>query len=180
MKESKADLLLHPVRMRIVQSLISGKGLSVQQMQQRLTDIPQASFYRHLKKLVEGDVIHVVDERPVRGTVEKVYAIQKESVNLGPDELKNVTKEEHMAMFMKYIVTVLNDFERYIYQEDADFVKDMAGYRQATFYATDEEYVEFLQTIGKSVRTLIENDPGDNRKKRTFSTIVTTDHSPSS
>ncbi|QDP40345.1 helix-turn-helix domain-containing protein [Radiobacillus deserti] len=177
MKESKADLLLHPVRMRIVQSLINGTGLTVQQMQQRLPDIPQASFYRHLKKLVEGNIIHVLEEHQVRGTVEKVYGIHNEAIHVGPKDMKHVSKEEHMAMFMKYMVTVLTDFERYMNQVDADLVKDMAGYRQASFYATDDEYVSFLQTMGAALRTLIDNNPGEGRKKRTLSTIVTTDHS---
>lgn len=51
----KADLLLHPVRMRIVQQLIAGDPQAILQLAQRLGDVPQATLYRHMKLLLEAD-----------------------------------------------------------------------------------------------------------------------------
>lgn len=59
----KADALLHPVRMRIVQVPAQGRALTAQQLAEALTEVPQATPYRHLQKLVESGVLIVVDER---------------------------------------------------------------------------------------------------------------------
>ncbi|WKA54578.1 helix-turn-helix domain-containing protein [Planococcus shixiaomingii] len=172
MKESKADIILHPVRMRIIQTLINKRNLTVQQIGEKLADIPQASLYRHLKKLSDAGIIEVVEENKVRGTVEKVYGLPEQGASLSEEELKNAGPEEHMGFFMKFMATVMDDFERYVNQEDFNFVKDGTGYSQASFYASDEEYLEFVTTINSSLMKLISNGE-EGRRKRTLTTIVT-------
>ncbi|MBS4196190.1 helix-turn-helix domain-containing protein [Bacillus sp. FJAT-49870] len=176
MKESKADVILHPVRMRIIQTLINGRRLTVQQIGERLRDIPQATLYRHLKKLLEAKVIEVVEENQIRGAVEKVYALPEQAGSISPEDISKWTKEDHMDSFMRFISVVLADFERYVSQEEFDMLKDGAGYRQISFYVTDEEYMEFLQTLNSAAIKLLQNEEGENRRKRTFSTIVTTEN----
>ncbi|MBS4201025.1 helix-turn-helix domain-containing protein [Bacillus sp. FJAT-49732] len=176
MKESKADVILHPVRMRIIQTLINGRKLTVQQIGEKLHDIPQATLYRHLNKLLQAKVIEVVEENPIRGAVEKVYALPEQAGSISPEEISKWTKEEHMDSFMKFISVVLADFERYVSQKEFDMQKDGAGYRQISFYATDEEYLEFLQTLSSAAVKLLQNEEGENRRKRTFTTIVTSEN----
>ena len=77
MNQSKMKLILHPVRMKIIQSLLNGKNMTVQQLSQRAKDVPQATLYRHLNKLLEAELIQVVQENQIRGTVEKVYALKE-------------------------------------------------------------------------------------------------------
>ncbi|UHA58283.1 helix-turn-helix domain-containing protein [Metabacillus litoralis] len=79
--DSKAKLILHPVRMKIVQTLIGSKEYTVQQIAARLTDVPQATLYRHLNKLLEAEVLKVVKENQIRGTVEKIYALNEHEVS---------------------------------------------------------------------------------------------------
>lgn len=176
MKESKGEVLLHPVRMKIVQTLISGRKLTVQQMSEKLSDVPQASLYRHLKKLLEAELIMVVEENQVRGTVEKVYALPEISGQAASEEFLNLSKEEHISYFTKFMAIVLADFESYVSQESVDFLKDGAGYRQDVFYATDEEFQSFIRTMGQEMMKLIQNEPAPGRVKRTMSTVITAEH----
>lgn len=176
MKESKGEVLLHPVRMKIVQTLVNGRKLTVQQMSEKLPDVPQASLYRHLKKLVESDLIVVAEENQVRGAVEKVYMLPETSNEKNADEFLSLSKEEHVSYFIKFMATVLVDFESYVSQDSFDFLKDGAGYRQAVFYASDEEFQPFLSTMGQEMMKLIQNEPAPGRKKRTISTIITTEN----
>lgn len=81
MKMSKIKLILHPVRMKIIQSLINGKKFTVNQIAERVKDVPQATLYRQLNTLLEADLIEVVQENQVRGTIEKVYALKEQSVH---------------------------------------------------------------------------------------------------
>lgn len=176
MKESKADIILHPVRMRIAQTLINGKKLTSKEIAERLDDIPQATLYRHLKKMLDANVIEIVDENQVRGTVEKVYALPVQSKSISEEEIKHWNKDDHLNAFMKFIAIVLADFERYVEQENFDLQKDGAGYRQFSFYATDEEVQNFIGTIRNGLEELTSNDAEGARRKRTFTAILTSEN----
>ena len=55
-----ADLLLHPVRLRIVQAFLGDRALTTSDLAAELADIPPASLYRHVARLVDAGVLAVV------------------------------------------------------------------------------------------------------------------------
>ena len=57
---ASADLLLHPVRLRIVQAFLGDRALTTAELGTELPDVPPASLYRHVGVLVEGGVLAVV------------------------------------------------------------------------------------------------------------------------
>ncbi|WFR70984.1 helix-turn-helix domain-containing protein [Prescottella defluvii] len=68
-------MLLHPVRLRIVQALLSEEELTTNQLHERLSDVPIATLYRHVASLVKHDLIEVTDEQQIRGASEKTYRV---------------------------------------------------------------------------------------------------------
>src|SRR5689334_263466 len=122
-KEIKGDLLLHPIRMRIIQGLVA-QELTPLQLAETLTDVPQATLYRHLNKLVEAGIVKVVSERPVRGTVEKVYTVVRGAATLSTTDLLKTSREDHMSYFTAFVATLLHNFSNYLHQEkEIDFFK---------------------------------------------------------
>lgn len=174
MKETKADLIIHPVRMKVLQTLASGRRKTVQQIAEKLPEVPQATLYRHLKKLLDGSIIEVVEENQVRGTIEKVYALPKNNEVLSREEVLKAGPDEHLDYFIKFLANVLMDFESYIRQPNYDFQKDMASFRTATLYASDEEYSEFITKYVELITPLLRNEEAPDRKKRTLTNILTT------
>jgi hypothetical protein len=71
-----ADLLLHPVRLRIVEAFLGDRALTTLQLREELPDVPAGSLYRHVAKLVDAGVLSVVGERRVRGAVERTYVLR--------------------------------------------------------------------------------------------------------
>jgi predicted ArsR family transcriptional regulator len=169
---AKAKLLLHPVRMRIVQTLVGDRKLTVQEMGQRLPDVPQATLYRHLNQLVQGNIIKVVSQNQVRGTIERVYGLAQGGSSLSAEEFQKSTKEEQMEVFMQFISMVINGFGSYLEQDHIDLVKDGVTFRQADFYLSDEEFAEFIQSLGDVYRKAMQYEPAEGRRKRTISTII--------
>src|SRR5215467_1711411 len=53
---ASADLLLHPVRLRIVQAFLGDRALTTSALAGELADVPPASLYRHVAKLVRAGV----------------------------------------------------------------------------------------------------------------------------
>ena len=72
---SSADLLLHPLRLRIIQAFLGDRELTTGQLLAEIDGIPPATLYRQVATLAKAGVLVVVGERQVRGTVERTYAL---------------------------------------------------------------------------------------------------------
>lgn len=164
-------IILHPVRMKIIQALMNGKEMTVQEVAQRVEDVPQATLYRHLNKLFDAGFIHVVRENPVRGTVEKVYALKEPDIQSQEDFLK-LTKEEHLELFLTFTTQLFSLYESYLSQDHVDLVKDGVSYTVANLYLSDEEFMELMQGIGALIQPAIKNEPTPDRKARNIATII--------
>jgi DNA-binding transcriptional ArsR family regulator len=170
-KTSKTKLILHPVRMKITQSLLNGKRLNVQQIAERLKDVPQATLYRHLNKLLEADIIEVVQENQIRGTVEKVYGLKEQEVN-SPEDFLNFSKDQHLELFFTFTTQLLGLYENYLDRGEVDLLKDGVSYRVANVQLTDEEYMELIRGMGALIQKAMLNERTPERKGRNIATIV--------
>lgn len=171
MKDTKAKLILHPVRMKIIQLLVNGKRMTVQKFAERMKDVPQATLYRQLNKLLEADLIQVVEEHQIRGTVEKVYALKEQTIHSQEDILR-LSKEEHLNLFFTFQAQLMGQYEKYLEQEDIDLIKDGVTYRVANVYVTDEEYRELITNMASLLKKVLSNEPSPERKAKNIATIV--------
>ncbi|MFZ0447056.1 MAG: helix-turn-helix domain-containing protein [Bacillus sp. (in: firmicutes)] len=174
MSASKMKVILHPVRMKIIQALINGKEMTVQELSKWAEDVPQATLYRHLNKLLDAGFIRVVQENPVRGAVEKVYALKEPNIQSQEDFLK-LTKEEHLELFLTFTTQLMSLYESYLSQEKIDLVKDGVSYTIANLNLTDQEFIELMQGIGTLIQSAIGNEPTPERKPRNIATIIIPD-----
>lgn len=169
---NKIETILHPVRFKIIQKFLDGQSKTVKVLANELKNVPQATLYRQLDTLVKSDVLTITDEIPIRGTVEKVYSLNRESANISNIDLKGLTKEEHLQYFMFFLTQLSGDFETYLQKEDIDYEKDGVGYRQVALHLTDEEFLDFTRDLAKVFSKYLEITSADNRTKRIFSNIV--------
>lgn len=172
MKRSKIDVILHPVRMRIIQAMVGGKRLTVNELGQLLPDVPPATLYRHLNSLAEAGILVAVDERKVRGTAEKIYELREEGLEVSPEELAKATPEDHMRFFTRFVAGLLGSFGRYLGGGDIDFARDGVGYRQVTLQLNDEELQALLGENSALLRQAMTNEPRADRRARVITRIV--------
>lgn len=163
------ELLLHPIRMRIMQLLIPDKELTARQIIQFMPEVPQASLYRHLAILQQANVIEVSAESRIRGTVEKTYKLIQTDLR---QDLEKMSPAEHMDVFFTFTAHLLSEFNSFIYKKDMDFYKDGVSYRRMSVYLDDDEYKEFLESLNKLILSAIEKKPRAGRKLKTFATII--------
>ncbi len=175
---SPADLLLHPVRLRVLHALLGGEELTTADLATRLPDVPTASLYRHVARLVDAGVLTVVSERAVRGTTERTYAVDLAATHLGPDALATMSREDHRRAFTAFTAGLLGQFERYLEREEVDLARDRVGYREAALWLTDEELDELLGELRDTVAERTAHRPGPGRVRRTLATVVLPDDVP--
>jgi DNA-binding transcriptional ArsR family regulator len=171
MEESKVDALVHPVRLRIVLA-VAGKQMTPQQIAAALPDVAQASLYRHINRLSQAGLLEVVQEVPVRGTVEKVYAVSETNVRLQPSDLAALTREEHLRYFTNFVTLLLGRFRAYLQQEKFDFAADGVSYNTAMVNLSDDEYCELMKSMIALVKPLTSNELTPERRRRMMATIV--------
>jgi DNA-binding transcriptional ArsR family regulator len=167
---SVADTLLHPVRLRIVQALV-GRELTTQQLKDELTDVAQASLYRHVARLVDAGLLRVTDERLVRGGIERTYAVVESAVELGPAAFASASPEDHLRYFATFLGSLLTSFERYLRSVGPDRGLDNVLYEQIPFWLTDDELVEAAARWTEILEPLRANQP-DGRRRRTLLSLT--------
>ena len=171
--QSKSDLIFHPVRMRILQVLLRADRLTPGELGVALSDVPPATLYRHINRLAKGGVIEVVEERPVRGVVERVYAVNVQGgAYLSATEMEHVGREDHIRYFAVFLAGLLDEFERYLEQPAANPGEDGVGYRQFPVYLNDEELDEFLGAMNALILRAMRNEPQPDRTRRVLTRII--------
>lgn len=164
--------LLNPVRMKILQLFLQHETETVKRIAEELPDIPTASLYRHINKMVEDGILEICAEYKIRGTVEKVYRLKSNPLLQVNEQIKDASKEELFGYFYSYTMALLSDFENYLMGQDYDLVEDKVGFRSFPLYLNDQECEELLHTIKESLVKFENNKPGEERRLRKFSFVM--------
>lgn len=169
---ASADLLLHPVRLRIVQAFLGDRALTTAQLAHELGDVPPASLYRHVAQLTKAGVLQIAAERRVRAVIERTYVLRLQAAQIQPAELAAMTPDQHLAVFMAYAAGMLADVERYLMTGTPDPIADGARYRIAGMWLTDAEYTDFVRDLSAVFVPRLAHAPGNRRRRRTVYTVI--------
>src|SRR6516165_10361649 len=167
-----ADLLLHPVRLRVIQAFLGDRALTTSQLRSELPDVPPASLYRQVARLVDANVLSVVAERRVRGASERTYVLRTSAATIGADELARMTVDEHRQAFLAFIAGLIGDFDRYLDRGVIDLMRDGVSYRLLGLWLTDNELAELSGDIFTALQPRLAYAPGPGRKQRVLATVL--------
>lgn len=169
---ASADVLLHPVRLRIIKAFLGDRALTTGQLAGELKDIPSGSLYRHVAILTKAGVLQVVGERRIRGAVERTYTLRMFAARIQPGEVRAMSSEEHAQAFMAYVAGMLADADRYLASDPADPVADGASYQVGALWLTNAEFAELARELAVLFQPRLANAPGKGRRRRMFYTVV--------
>lgn len=169
---TSADLLLHPIRLRIVQAFLGDRALATADLRVELPDVPPASLYRHVARLVDAGVLSVVSERRVRGALERTYVLRVAAASINLQEIEQMSRPDHRHAFMAFVAGLLGDFDRYLERDEFDPVRDGAGYRLAGLWLDDAEFAELMRALARVVQPRLANPPKPGRRRRILGTVV--------
>jgi hypothetical protein len=169
---TSADLLLHPVRLRIVKAFLGDRALTIAELSTELDDVPVGSLYRHVGMLTKAGVLQVVAERQVRGAVERTYALRLAAAQIQPGDLQAMTAEDHAQAFMGFIAGLLGDFDCYVRSATFDPIRDRSSYRVAGMWLSDAEYTDFVDDLVRIAQPRLANAPKKGRRRRMFYSVL--------
>jgi hypothetical protein len=169
---TSADLLLHPVRLRIVQAFLGERALTTTQLRAELPDVPAGSLYRHVAKLVDGGVLVVVAERRVRAAIERTYVLRSSQARLGVEEISKMSREEHRQAFLVFVAGLIGDVDRYLARDKIDPLRDGASYNLAAMWLSDAELAELARELYIVLQPRTSNLPQPGRERRILATVL--------
>jgi Helix-turn-helix domain len=171
---AKAELIIHPIRLRIIEAL-QQQTLTTLQLAARLPDVPQATLYRQIKRLVAGGVLAVAGESLVNGIVERAYTLCEAAGHFSREEFAAIPPEDHARYFSIFLGALMTWMDRYLRQESYDTTAEGMTYFQVAMHLTDEEAqrfrIDLLDLVGRAGSA----GPGPGRRRRLLGAAVIPD-----
>ncbi len=169
--------ILNPIRIRIIEEIALQGSATTKSISEVMSDVPQATLYRHISNLVENKVVVVVEERRVRGVIEKVYGINNEPDSPMNFDSKNLSKKDLARMFSQFIIGLLAEFDRNLDNVNSvEETKNKIGFTSSSIYLTDEELVELSKEFGNAIMKRAKNQASPERQLRKISIITSTSY----
>jgi helix-turn-helix protein len=166
------DLLLHPVRIRIVHAFAGGRTLTTTELGTRLPDVPKTTLYRHVGMLAAGGLLEVTGEQRVHGAVERSYRLNRASTRISPQQAAAMTLDDHRHGFAAAMAALLADFNGYLDRPNADPTADMVGYVQVPLWLSKEELESMAEQVRAMLASKMDNEPTPGRRLYLLSPIL--------
>lgn len=168
-KPALADVVLHPVRLRIIQQL-GGRNRTTAQLREALPDIPQATLYRHVGALLDAEVIAVVDERRSRGAIERTLALGDRMAAIDHAELSAMSSAQLRSAFLTFLGDVTGDFDRFL-GADSPQTRELVGFARTLLYVSTKDLATIQAGLGELLAPYM-TEREDGRRRVSLTTIL--------
>lgn len=175
LNEKLMDSISNPAKCRLLIEIMRQGEVTAKYLAEKCSDIPQTTLYRHLKRMTDDGLLKIVNETPIRGTVEKTYALTFDPSD-PPSVLGENSGAMYMQLFFQYFLTFAKIFQEYCDTPGIDIKKDRSGLSLSPVYLTDEELERVVSDIAHILLPLQDNKPGPERKLRTVGLIISPEH----
>ena len=175
LNEKIMECISNPAKSRLLIEIMRRGEVTAKYLAEKCSDIPQTTLYRNLKRMTDDGLLKVVSETPIRGTVEKTYALTFDPSD-PPSVLGENSGAMYMQVFFQYFLTFAKIFQEYCNTPGIDIKKDRSGLSLSHVYLTDQELEKVVTDIAHILLPLQDNTPEPGRKLRTVGLIISPEH----
>lgn len=173
---SKIELILHPVRFRII-AMLAGRTLTAQQLGEMLPDIAQTTLYRHINTLADAQIIEIAAEKQVRGTVERSYALAQGAARLSPDEIGGISREDHLSYFMIFLSSLMHDYRDYAEGDAFDSRRVLMS--KTPLYISDAQFMAVMNQMNALLAPYLTRQSDDDQRYLFTGIVIPNSDDPS-
>ena len=166
------DLLLNPLRLRIIHAVMDEQPFTTTQLSDRIRDVSRATVYRQVAVLAEAGLLEIDGEERVRGAVERTYRLRAARAAMDQDTIAAMTVEDHQRLFTAAVGALLAEFNAYLGRDGADPLADSVSYRQFSLWLSEEEKAQLVRDLTATLLALMKNGPTAERRQHMLSTIL--------
>jgi len=156
MARKAGDLIIHPVRIRIL-SALHQETLTTAEIHARFPDVSLRTLYRHLEELVVGGALEVAETRRVRGAVEQRFRLARPPLLSAEDRQRAVPQD--WQRFFTLITSLLNaEFATFVHtRHGSEGLSLTNAVRLSEVVATPEQ----IDTLVKDLTTRADQVVGE-------------------
>ncbi len=179
MSNGKAELILHPIRLKIVTEMAT-RRMTTGEIAALLPHVARATLYRHIKQLAEGGVLEIVEETSVNGAIERTYQVTKGGGRLAAEDVVDTSAEAHLRYFTTYVATLIDTFADYINHTHANNIfEDGLAYSRTVVHLSHEERHKFQTELMAVAERMLTLAPAPHRRRYTLAqTVIPDSHQP--
>jgi DNA-binding transcriptional ArsR family regulator len=166
------ELLLHPVRLRIVHAMSGGRTFTTAQLRMRMSDVSKATMYRHVALLAAGGILEVDGEQQVGGTVERRYRLCRSGAVIGAEAVAAASLEGYRRAFAVAMAALLGEFDAYLDRGSADPAADAVGFRQHSLWLSPRERDQLIADVRAAIVSRLKLEPAPGRRQHLLSPIL--------
>lgn len=164
MENNIYDIMMNPVRMRIIQTVGAVESITATEVCLKINDIPRTTVYRHISILINADVLIVVNERKIRGSIERTIALNIEQLS------KHNTTDNIPQQALRFLMNTYSKFEKYFSKERKTPSNNVIFFNNTVLMMDDQEFNLFLSEL-QALLLKYQFDVKHGRKLRDISII---------
>ncbi len=135
------EIILNPIRIRIIQELSTKETLTATELCGKIKDVPRTTLYRHISILLENNILVVISEKKIRGSLERTLALNTEEIS------RINTLENAPQNVLGFLMNKYARFQSYLNSENADPAKDKLFLSDSVVMLDDQEFDQFLSEL---------------------------------
>ena len=166
------ELLVHPVRLRIVHAMSGGRTMTTTQLCARMPDVSKATMYRHVDVLAGAGVLEVEDEQRVRGAVERRYRLRQDRAVIDAQTAAAASPDDYRRAFTVAVAALLGEFDAYLDRDGADPAADLVGFRQHALWLSRDELTALIEDLRAAIVPRLAHDAAPGRAQYLLSPIM--------
>ena len=158
--EKLLKVLTDSVSNQILQLIRQREKMTISQILAECSQIPRATVYRKIEKMVEVGAIEIVDSHKVRGQTENVYAVKKMFITT-PN-----SNEESMKLVTMSLMQIVDQYDRYFKSGNADVNRDKLFIYNYAIPLNDRDFSAMMNDVFKVVNKYSKRKVTDDAKLR--------------
>ena len=135
------EVMLNTVRMRIIQETAKYENITASKLCEKISDVPRTTLYRHINILLDCNLLTVVYEKKIRGSLERTLALNVAEIK------KHNTIENASQNALSFLMGKYSALHSYFTGENPDPGKDKIFLNNTVMMMDDGEFDQFLSEL---------------------------------
>lgn len=138
--EKLLKVLTDPVSNKILQMIRVKKQAAISDILAENPNVPRATLYRKIEKMLDVGAIYVVQTRKVRGQTENIYAIKDIYIN-------SSKSDDGMKIVTMSLMQIIGLYDKYFQSKNADVERDKLFLLNYAVELSDGDFSEMMKEI---------------------------------
>lgn len=138
--EKLLKVLTDPVSNKILQMIRVKKQAAISDILAENPNVPRATLYRKIEKMLDVGAIYVVQTRKVRGQTENIYAIKDIYIN-------SSKSDDGMKIVTMSLMQIIGLYDKFFQSKNADVERDKLFLLNYAVELSDGDFSEMMKEI---------------------------------